>query len=248
MRRFFISQHPTFGSFSNPISSKIKKSPYFYWWLALTLNDDYVEYCSNPTLKRFKTNNKIHQIYKDFNDVRYEGCKYKAFTKWWNTKVNNDETKGQYLFAEKTVDSVLLVEDEKTAKGIIKDKSSLLIKIPTNLKKAYIDIGIERILAKHIKFERGRQTRNPTRATARYHLSAPIKVETLQVAFGIYELLLDNKLSSYEVVKKFNIIPKIVYGDKGDIGYARRVVSTKISRKKREAKDAIANVIKGIFP
>ena len=76
-------------------------------------------------------------------------------------------------------------------------------------------------------------------------MSAPVKIETLQVAFGIYELLLDNKLSSYEVGKKFNIIPKIVYGD---IAGGRRVVSTKISRKKREAKDAIANVIKGIFP
>ena len=248
MRRFFISQHPTFGSFSNPISSKIKKSPYFYWWLALTLNDDYLDFCENTKTKQKSKTENIQKIYNDFGDVRYEGCKYKAFTNWWNAKVNNDETRGQYLFAEKTVDTVLLVEDEKTAKGIIKDKSNLLIKIPTNLKKAYIDIGIERILAKHIKFERGRQTRNPTRATARYHLSAPIKVETLQVAFGLYELLLDNKLSSYEVGKKFNIIPKIVYGDKGDIGYARRVVSTKISRKKKEAKDGIANVIKGIFP
>lgn len=248
MRRFFISQHPTFGSFSNPISSRIKKSPYFYWWLSLTLNDDYLDFCKNTKTKQKSKTENIRKLYNDFGDVRYEGCKYKAFTNWWNAKVNNDETRGQYLFAEKTVDTVLLVEDEKTAKGIIKDKSSLLIKIPTNLKKAYIDIGIERILAKHIKFERGRQTRNPTRATARYHLSAPIKVETLQVAFGIYELLLDNKLSSYEVGKKFNIIPKINIGLKRDIALERRVVSTKISRKKREAKDAIANVIKGIFP
>jgi hypothetical protein len=26
MRRFFITQHPTFGSYANPISSKIEKS------------------------------------------------------------------------------------------------------------------------------------------------------------------------------------------------------------------------------
>ena len=152
------------------------------------------------------------------------------------------------MSAEKTVDTVMLIEDEKAAKSVIKDKSSLLIKIPTNLKKTYIDIGIERILAKKMKFERGRQTRNPSRSTARYHLSAPIKVETLNVAFGIYELLLDNKLSSYDVGKKFNIIPKINYGDKRDIAMERRVVSTKISRKKREAKDAIFNVIEGFFP
>ena len=57
----------------------------------------------------------------------------------------------------------------------------------------------------------------------------PIKVETFQVAFEIYELLLDNKLSSYEVGKKFNIIPKIIYWDKRDLAGERRVVCTKIS-------------------
>ena len=51
-----------------------------------------------------------------------------------------------------------------------------------------------------------------------------------------------------EVGKKFNIIPKINIGLKRDIALERRVISTKISRKKREAKDAIANVTKGIFP
>ena len=35
MRRYFITQHPTFGSYAKPIRSKIETSPYFYWWLAL---------------------------------------------------------------------------------------------------------------------------------------------------------------------------------------------------------------------
>ena len=249
MRRFFISQHPTFGSFANPVSSLIEKSPYYFWWLALTLNEDYVELCNNSNSKRFKTNFKLQQIFKDFGDVRYEGSKHQAFCDWWNKEFNNTETKGQYLFAEPlTVNSVMVVEDKETAINAVEDASSLLIRIPTNLKRTYIDSGIERIFAKQMTFERGRQTRNPSRSNARYHLSAPIMVETYKTAFGIYELLLNNKLSSFQVAKKFNMLPNFEDKDERDIAYERRVVSTKISRKKREAKDAISNVIHGIFP
>ena len=116
MRRYFFSQHPTFGSYANPIASKIEKSPYFYWWLALTLNSDYIEICSNPSANRFKTNDKIKQIYNDSFDVRYEGDKYIAFTKRWRSKVNNTETSGEYLFAEPiTINKVILSEDRDTA-------------------------------------------------------------------------------------------------------------------------------------
>jgi hypothetical protein len=39
-------------------------------------------------------------VYSDFGDIRYKGCRYAAFKKWWATKVNNKETRGEYLFAE----------------------------------------------------------------------------------------------------------------------------------------------------
>ena len=249
MRRYFITQHPTFGSYAKPIRSKIETSPYFFWWLALTHNSDYIELCNNPSANRFKTNNDILKVYKDFGDVRYEGDKDIAFTKWWRGKVNDTETRGEYLFAEPTtINKVMLIEDRDTSIQSADDESSLLIRVPTNLKRNYINSGIERIFAKHITFERGRQTRNPSRSNARYHLSAPIMVETYKTAFGIYEHLLNNKLSSFQVAKKFNMLPNFEDKDERDIAYERRVVSTKISRKKKEAKDAISNVAKGIFP
>jgi hypothetical protein len=100
MRRYFISQYPTFGSYANPTKWKIEQSPYFYWWLALTLNGDYVALCGNPSANRFKTKKKLLKVYEDFGDVRYEGDRYVAFAKWWNAKLANGETKGAYLFAE----------------------------------------------------------------------------------------------------------------------------------------------------
>ena len=58
---------------------------------------DYIELCNNPSANRFKTNNDILKVYKDFGDVRYEGDKYIAFTKWWRSKVNDTETRGEYF-------------------------------------------------------------------------------------------------------------------------------------------------------
>jgi len=254
MRRFFISQHPKFGSFTNPVSSLIEQSPYYFWWLALTLNEDYVELCNNSKSKRFKTNIKLQQIYSDFGDVRYEGNKHKAFCDWWNKEFNNTETKGQYLFAEPlSVNKVTLVEEKDTAINALEDASSLLIRIPTNLKRTYIDSGIERIFAKHITFERGRQTRNPSRSNARYHLSKPIKVEAIKTAFNIYERTLlaernNEKLTNLKLAEMLDV--KAVFKSKEveDIADKTIVITQKISRKKKEVKDAISNVIHGIFP
>ena len=254
MRRFFISQHPTFGSFANPVSSLVEKSPYYFWWLALTLNEDYVELCNNSNSKRFKTNFKLQQIFKDFGDVRYEGSKHQAFCDWWNKEFNNTETKGQYLFAEPlTVNKVTLVEEKDTAINALEDASSLLIRIPTNLKRTYIDSGIERIFAKHITFERGRQTRNPSRSNARYHLSKPIKVEAIKTAFNIYERTLlaernNEKLTNLKLAEILDV--KAVFKSKEVEDFEDETIRIiqKISRKKREAKDAISNVVLGIFP
>ena len=70
------------------------------------------------------------------------------------------------------------------------DKSSLLIRIPKALTRIQIDMSIERIFAKEMSFEIGRQTRNLTCSNARSSLSNPIKVETYKMAFDVYEQIL----------------------------------------------------------
>ena len=155
MRRYFITQHPTFGSYANPIASKIEKSPYFYWQLALTLNKDYIALCDALSVEqKSSTDNALLRVYEDFGDVRYEGDKYLAFTKWWRGKVSDTETRGEYLFAEApTPNKVMLVEDRDTAIQSADDESSLLIRIPKALTRRQIDMSIERIFAKEMTFE-----------------------------------------------------------------------------------------------
>ena len=254
MRRYFITQHPTFGSYAKPIRSKIETSPYFFWWLALTHNSDYIELCNNPSANRFKTNNDILKVYKDFGDVRYEGDKYIAFTKWWRSKVNDTETRGEYLFAEPTtINKVMLVEDSDTAIQSADDESSLLIRVPKNIRRKQIDVSIDRIFAKELEFEKGRQVRNPNRSNARYHLTKPIKIENLKASFDVFEiqrlaLMNDKKVDNKKLAKAIGLkVERRVKDEAYDAAYEARIVSVAISRKKKLAIDAIANVVEGKF-
>ena len=210
---------------------------------------------NKSSANRFKTNDKIKQIYNDFCDVRYEGDKYVAFTKWWRSKVNDTETRGEYLFAEPiTINKVMLIEDKDTAIQSADDESSLLIRIPKALTRRQIDMSIERIFSKEMTFERGRQTRNPTRSNARYKLSKPISVETYKMAFDVYEMLLNKersnvKLSNYVIAKRVGLAvtrkEETLKEQEMTVADERRTISVAVARKKKTAIDAIRNVAEG---
>ena len=77
MIRFFISPHPTFGNYKKPIKWKVEASPYFWWWYALTLNEDYKKLCEQKAsgetvLAETAEQEKQLQIYEDFGDVHYK--------------------------------------------------------------------------------------------------------------------------------------------------------------------------------
>ena len=254
-RRYFITQHPTFGSYANPIKSKIEKSPYFFWFLALTLNDDYIELCNNPSANRFKTNEVIQQVYRDFGDVRYEGSVHMAFTEWWIEKLDDIDTRGTYLFAEPySGTKVEVIEDKSKAEEAAEDVSTLLVSIPKVISRKRIDEAIDRILASEMEFERGRKVRNPSRSKARYHLTKPIKAENLKEAFDVYEMerlakLNGKKVSNVQIAKSLGLEVKQKNTDEQaeDYAYTNELLNTKVWRRKKIAKDAIANVAKGFF-
>ena len=64
----------------------------------------------------------------------------------------------------------------------------MLIRVPKNIRRKQIDTAIDRLFAKELEFERGRQVRNPNRSNARYHLTKPIKIENLKASFDVYEI------------------------------------------------------------
>jgi hypothetical protein len=214
-----------------------------------------VALCGTPSASRFKTKKKLLKVYEDFGDVRYEGDRYVAFAKWWNAKLANGETKSAYLFAEPLTEmKVEVVEDIDTAERLIADEDELLIRVSKGMKRTHIDKTLNRIFKKYIEFEKGRQTRNPNRSNARYSLSKPIAIHSLQTVFALYDLIEQSeangeKVNNYALAKRVGIeVEQRNTEEEWDVAYKRRVVSVAVSRKKKVAVDAISNVVTGNFP
>ena len=107
MQRHFVSYAPRFGSYKEPRPFLVKQSPYYWWWLALTLNADYAKLCEQQQRQRASTSgdfekpqSEMLKVYADWGDVRYDGDRYRAFCDWWRNRVNTNEERGAYLFAE----------------------------------------------------------------------------------------------------------------------------------------------------
>ena len=99
-----------------------------------------------------------------------------------------------------------------------------------------------------------RQTRNPNRSNARYSLSTPIAVDSLQTAFALCDLIEQaeangEKVNNYALAKQVGIkVKQRNTEEEWDVAYKRRVASVAVSRKKKVAIDAIKSVVNGVFP
>lgn len=259
MLRFFHSPYPTFGRQKQPSQKTIEASPYFWWWYALTLNTDYRELCeqtaANTVLNR--TDARMLSVYEDFGDVRYEGDRYVAFKQWWTERVNTNEQRGVYLFAEPPhTASVSVIQHVDEAAAALSSEDTVLIAVNVTRQRKHIDTRIERILRKHMgELKRGRQVRNPKLSAARYRLSKAVQAQTLKKTFTVYDIRKaaaaeGRKVSNWEVAK----LAKLDYRQREKLEAAlegadeRRVVSAIVARHMKHAKTMIANASIGKFP
>ncbi len=259
MLRFFHSPYPTFGRQKQPSQKTIEASPYYWWWYALTLNTDYAELCeqkaANSVLNR--TDARMQKVYEDFGDVRYEGDRYVAFKQWWTERVDTNEQRGVYLFAEPPhTASVSVIQHVDEAAAALSSEDTVLIAVNVTRQRKHIDSRIERILKKHMgELKRGRQVRNPKLSAARYRLSKAVQAQTLKKTFTVYDIRTaaaaeGRRVSNWEVAK----LAKLDYRqrDKGldvyDETAVKRVVSAIVARHMKDAKSMIENTAAGTFP
>ena len=122
------------------------------------------------------------------------------------------------------------------------------------MKRTHIDKTLNRLFKKHIEFEKGRQTRNPNRSNARYSLSKPIAIDSLQVAFALYDLIEQveangEKVNNYALAKQVGIeVEQRNTEEEWDVAYKRWLVSVAVSKKKKVAGDAKKSVVNDVFP
>ena len=198
----------------------------------------------------------MRRVFSDFGDVRYEGCRYKAFAKWWTNRVNTNETRGVYLFAEPYNDTkVEIINNSEEVSTALSDVNSLLLSIPLNLKRKYIDKDIKRILKSRLPSLKGRTERNPKLSQARYSLSKPCVPSALKKAFDVYDAKLQAKQRGEDVGNfEIGIRAKLVYNERVKTDEVpseanrRRTISILVSRHISNAKRMIDNAGRGIFP
>ena len=197
------------------------------------------------------------KVYEDFGDVRYEGDRYVAFKQWWTVRVNTNEQRGVYLFAEPPhTASVSVIQHVEDAAAALSSEDTVLIAVNVTRQRKHIDSRIERILRKHMgELKRGRQVRNPKLSAARYRLSKAVQAQTLKKTFAVYDIRTTaaaegRKVSNWEVAK----LAKLDYRqrDKGldiyDETAVKRVVSAIVARHVKHAKTMIDNAAVGTFP
>ena len=137
----------------------------------------------------------------------------------------------------------------------LSDVNSLLLSIPLNLKRKYIDKDINRILKKRQKLVKGRTLRNPKLSKARYSLSKPCVPNALKKAFDVYDAKLQAKQRG-EKVGNFEIgkCAKLVYSERVKTDEVpseanrRRTISILVSRHISNVKRMIYNAGVGIYP
>lgn len=259
MLRFFHSPYPTFGRQKQPSQKTIEASPYYWWWYALTLNEGYAELCEQTAANTVlnTADARMLKVYEDFGDVRYEGDRYVAFKQWWTERVNTNEQRGVYLFAEPPhTASVSVIQHVDDAAAALSSEDTVLIAVNVTRQRKHIDTRIERILRKQMgELKRGRQVRNPKLSQARYRLSKAVQAQTLKKTLTVYDIRKaaaaeGRRVSNWDVAQ----LAKLDYRqrDKGldiyDDVAVKRVVSAIVARHVKDARTMIANASLGTFP
>ena len=219
MIRFFISPHPTFGNYKKPVKWKVEASPYFWWWYALTLNEDYRKLSERKAsgeavLAETAEEEKQLQVYEDFGDVQYTRCRYAAFASWWTKRVNTLETRGEYLFAEPYIGSaVRKVDTVETAQAAVESANTLVLSVQLNRQRQHVDKAIDRLLQKHMHTVKGRAVRNPKSSSARYSLGTSVVVDAQKKTFDVYDArcaaeLGGQRITNWQIAKKVKLVVK----------------------------------------
>lgn len=269
MRRTFNFQHPTFGRKAVVDNYGCERSVYYWWWFALTLSDEYCEFCERMAAGLDAGDEENEQsmkaVYTDFGDVRYDSSfvsSYSAFKKWWTAKTGDkhsdgtDITRGAKLFAEAVGEEdkkvrLLAVGDERAA--VVNDIETIVLAIPENAKRQYVDKAVATLIDKSfVRQAKGKKAKAVAASTAKYQLVTYPVLESIKQSLTAYSLFkaaqADGvKLSNLELAKQAKIFykQKVDYISKAD---AQRGRQNLVTRKLREARQIVANVAVGKFP
>ena len=146
---------------------------------------------------RQKGKGKLAALYNDFGDVfAYETA---DFWTWWTEKVNDYETRGEYLFAEQ-IARKMEVSDDADFDDV---EDTLIVKIPLEVRTQHLVRNFRRMLNDYE--QRVKQARNKSRA--RYKVWASVSNNTLYKTLKVYDYVQQhNGATHVEVAEACNLV------------------------------------------
>ena len=240
--RHFVFAHPLFRLEQSKSGVRWDNSVYYLWWEFLRRHEGYKETCENGG------DGKYAKLYADFGNVHEV-----TFKEWW-TK----DGRGARLFAEPPLPTSVAALTSEGIDALPEDwdsESLLIVAIPLNLPKRFIQQKLSKLLARHHKRKRGQRTFKESRAL--YCIAAQFSVHSLKKMLEIYDLRKSQpNLPLWDVGQRFHLGKPLTQDEcnqrRGRDNYAaiekKNVSAVATSKKLKAAKGIIEGVGRGVFP
>ena len=240
--RHFTVRHPLFRRKESKSGIWWENSVYYLWWEFLRRHDGYKETCENGG------NGKYAELYADFGNVHE-----RPFKEWW-TK----DGRGARLFAEPPLPNSVAALTSEEIEALPEDwdaGSLLIVAIPLNLPKRFIQQRLSKLLARHHKRKRGQRTFKESRA--RYRIAQQFTVLSLKKMLELYDLRKSQpNLPLWEAGQRFHLGAALTKDERnqgrGRDNYGavhkKNVSAVAASKKLKAAKSIIEGVGGGVFP
>jgi len=244
MKVRFLADAPNFGTKNKPAKLSLQtRSPYYWWWVYLRRNEDYLKCCENGG------KGKCAKIYKDFGDVREDD-----FKKWWKEK-------GVELFSEKHVseggDMVLMeLTDKSQWNDLWTSDKVLVVAMPLTSSKRYLQSRFNALLKKRHTTKRGRQYKTFEESSAKYPLAKNYTIRNLETTLAVYDEYLKHKgqvpkVPYWRIGQNMRLVPSAMTTDDMSMNERqvyRNVMGASVKRYIVNAEKMIANAALGKFP
>jgi hypothetical protein len=240
--RHFTVRHPLFQQKESKSGIWWEKSVYYLWWEFLRRHDGYKETCENGG------NGKYAELYADFGNV-HEG----TFKEWW-TK----DGRGARLFAEPPMPNSIAALTSQEIEALPDDwdaRSLLIVAIPLNLPKRFIQQRLSKLLTRHHTRKRGQRTFKESRAL--YRIAAQFNVHSLKKMLDLYDLeQLQPDMRQWQIGQQLSLGATLTEdelnggrGTKNPAAVAKKnVLAVAANKKLKHAKSVIEGVGRGVFP
>jgi len=197
---FSTRSHPTFGRGRSPFNEQtppntVTESPYYWWFMFLRLNKDYLATC------QANGRGKCAKLYKDFGDVHKQN-----FKEWWQARA--------HLFAEprKGYKMQIANSDEELAPFNTEEVINLVVPLTWSrrvLKKRFSELVLN-------KLEKGKRGVSVIESEAEYKLGRKWNINAFKDAYAIY-------VEKQKALKENKKVPLADVAIRAKLPYAVRV-------------------------